>query len=242
MDPRAAALLRLEDVHHRREVHVGVDHLVALPGELEAREHDRLGEDQRSEAAARRAGLTVNFIHGDMREMQHQNEFDGAYCMFTSFGYFDEDTNRKVATNLAQALKPGGRLAASVWGPPAVVQMMAGGPILFDPTGEDNYTCLFYDWDQMQAMPEGGTLTVRAFASGDHVILEIADTGVGIPTSVDVLTPFTTTKASGSGLGLMIVRQIVSTHGGTLTYSSEPNKGTVFSLSFPVMQATSSLE
>jgi PAS domain S-box-containing protein len=94
----------------------------------------------------------------------------------------------------------------------------------------------------IEAMPEGGTLTVRAFASGDHVILEIADTGVGIPTSVDVLTPFTTTKASGSGLGLMIVRQIVSTHGGTLTYSSEPSKGTVFSLSFPVMQAASSLE
>ena len=45
-----------------------------------------------------------------MREMTFENEFDGAYCMFTSFGYFDDDTNRKVAANLARAIKPGGRL------------------------------------------------------------------------------------------------------------------------------------
>jgi two-component system sensor histidine kinase HydH len=55
---------------------------------------------------------------------------------------------------------------------------------------------------------------------------------------VDIFTPFTTTKASGTGLGLMIVRQIVSAHGGTISYSSEPNKKTVFQLSFAVHQPT----
>jgi SAM-dependent methyltransferase len=68
----------------------------------------------RAADAARRSGLQVNFIHGDMREMTFEDEFDGAYCMFTSFGYFDDDTNRKVAANLARAIKPGGRLLFDV--------------------------------------------------------------------------------------------------------------------------------
>jgi len=64
----------------------------------------------RAADAARRSGLSINFIHGDMREMTFENEFDGAYSMFTSFGYFDDDTNRKVAANLQRAIKPGGKL------------------------------------------------------------------------------------------------------------------------------------
>ena len=68
----------------------------------------------RAADAARRVGVNVNFIHGDMREMTFEDEFDGAYCMFTSFGYFDDDTNRKVAANLARAIKPGGRLLIDV--------------------------------------------------------------------------------------------------------------------------------
>ena len=68
----------------------------------------------RAADTARRASLNINFIHGDMREMTFENEFDGAYSMFTSFGYFDDDTNRKVAANLARAIKPGGKLLIDV--------------------------------------------------------------------------------------------------------------------------------
>jgi SAM-dependent methyltransferase len=68
----------------------------------------------RAADTARRASLNINFIHGDMREMTFENEFDGAYSMFTSFGYFDDDTNRKVAANLARAVKPGGKILIDV--------------------------------------------------------------------------------------------------------------------------------
>src|SRR5262249_10940774 len=68
----------------------------------------------RAADAARRVGVRVNFVHGDMREMTFENEFDGAYSMFTSFGYFDDDTNRKVAANLNRAIKPGGKLLLDV--------------------------------------------------------------------------------------------------------------------------------
>jgi signal transduction histidine kinase len=85
----------------------------------------------------------------------------------------------------------------------------------------------------VEAMPGGGTLTVRAGNAGNQVFLEVADTGVGIPYGVNVLEPFVTTKAEGTGLGLPIVRQIVSAHGGTLNYTSNPGYGTTFIVVLP---------
>jgi len=85
----------------------------------------------------------------------------------------------------------------------------------------------------VEAMPQGGTLTLHAHSSGADVILEIADTGAGVPPGVDIFEPFTTTKLSGSGLGLVVVRQVIAAHGGTITYSSDPGKGTKFRLALP---------
>jgi PAS domain S-box-containing protein len=86
----------------------------------------------------------------------------------------------------------------------------------------------------VEAMPEGGTLTVEAHDARGEVMLEIADTGAGIADGVDVFAPFTTTKTTGTGLGLMVVRQIVAAHGGTISYTSEHGKGTTFRISLPV--------
>ena len=58
---------------------------------------------------SQRRALSVNFVHADMREMAFDGQFDGAYCVLSSFGYFDEETNLKVATSVCRALKPGGR-------------------------------------------------------------------------------------------------------------------------------------
>lgn len=86
----------------------------------------------------------------------------------------------------------------------------------------------------VEAMPEGGILTVRGKNSAGVVQLEIADTGPGIPATVKVFQPFTTTKPDGTGLGLAIVQQIVDAHGGTISYTSDPGKGTSFYLSLPL--------
>jgi two-component system NtrC family sensor kinase len=85
-----------------------------------------------------------------------------------------------------------------------------------------------------EAMPEGGTLKVRAYSSKSRVFLEIIDTGVGMPGGMDVFALFATTKPRGTGLGLAIVRQIVSAHGGTVTYTSQPGTGTMFRLTLPL--------
>jgi PAS domain S-box-containing protein len=89
----------------------------------------------------------------------------------------------------------------------------------------------------VEAMPSGGTITVRLYRSDAHVCLEIEDTGTGVPDGIDVFEPFTTTKPQGTGLGLGIVREIVSAHGGAVSYRSTPQTGAIFTVSLPLDRA-----
>jgi len=86
-----------------------------------------------------------------------------------------------------------------------------------------------------QAMPDGGTVTVDARAEKDSVVMTVADTGTGIPPEVmaNMFKPFFTTKHVGTGLGLSIVQRLVRGHGGWCEVSSEPGKGTVFTIRLP---------
>ncbi|HET7005786.1 MAG TPA: PAS domain S-box protein, partial [Candidatus Binatia bacterium] len=84
-----------------------------------------------------------------------------------------------------------------------------------------------------EAMAEGGTLTVRGYCSGENFCLEVADTGSGIPEDLDAFEPLTTTKPTGMGIGLAVVKQIVNAHRATITYTSQVGVGTVFRLTLP---------
>jgi signal transduction histidine kinase len=88
----------------------------------------------------------------------------------------------------------------------------------------------------VQAMPKGGRLTVRMRRDPVGVLVELEDTGPGIPEDVQprIFEPFFTTKASGTGLGLAVVKRIVHGHGGEVTVASRPGRGTVVQLRFPV--------
>jgi len=85
----------------------------------------------------------------------------------------------------------------------------------------------------VEAMPDGGALSVVASLTEDAVVIEISDTGTGIPDGVDVFQPFESTKEHGTGLGLPIARQIVMAHGGDLDCSSVRGEGTTFTLTLP---------
>jgi two-component system, cell cycle sensor histidine kinase and response regulator CckA len=85
-----------------------------------------------------------------------------------------------------------------------------------------------------EAMPNGGKITVEAFATSNAVVLEITDTGSGIPLDLDAFEPFATTKKTGTGLGLVIVRQIVTAHAGKISYRSRPGEGTTFRIDLPI--------
>ncbi len=90
----------------------------------------------------------------------------------------------------------------------------------------------------IQAMPEGGTLTVSTQKDGHTVSLVIRDTGVGMTAQVlkQVFVPFFTTKDvnEGTGLGLSVAHGIVSAHGGSIQVRSRPGQGACFTVRLPM--------
>jgi signal transduction histidine kinase len=88
----------------------------------------------------------------------------------------------------------------------------------------------------LDAMPQGGTLTLAGQRTATHVQLKVQDTGRGIPTEhlTKIFEPLYTTKPGGSGLGLYIVQEIVAAHGGTLAVESALGHGTTFTVTLPL--------
>jgi two-component system sensor kinase FixL len=84
----------------------------------------------------------------------------------------------------------------------------------------------------------GGVLSVRARLSGASLIVEVQDTGPGIPDHVDVFEPFRTTKAKGTGLGVPIARQILAAHDGMFEYESVVGSGTTFRIVMPTSSSS----
>ncbi len=87
-----------------------------------------------------------------------------------------------------------------------------------------------------QAMPDGGTLTVRTWSTGDRVRIDVVDTGRGIPADVlpRIWEVYFSTREQGTGLGLPTVKRIVAEHGGEVTVTNERGRGACFSLLLPV--------
>jgi signal transduction histidine kinase len=88
----------------------------------------------------------------------------------------------------------------------------------------------------IQAMPEGGTLTIATYGSNRQAQVTIGDTGTGIPPDrlPTIFEPFVSHRARGTGLGLPVTQQIIRGHGGRIEVESQEGKGTRFTFYLPI--------
>jgi PAS domain S-box-containing protein len=123
----------------------------------------------------------------------------------------------------------------AVYGIRAEVNISPGLPLVYADHEKLKQALLNLCNNAVEAMPRGGLLKVQCSSSRKHVYLEVVDNGTGVPKDLDIFQLFTTSKPNGTGLGLPIVKQIVTAHKGTITYSTGPGE-TTFRIRLPVYE------
>ncbi|WP_236478196.1 sensor histidine kinase [Pseudomonas sp. PA-6-1D] len=117
----------------------------------------------------------------------------------------------------------------------AHIDDQAPGATIYADAKQLKQACLNLILNAIDAMPEGGRLTLGIRSVDGNTVISIADTGQGIPADMieRIFTPFVTTKASGTGLGLAKVYSIMESHDGSIECASEKDAGATFSLYIP---------
>ncbi|PYS86759.1 MAG: hypothetical protein DMF62_14915, partial [Acidobacteria bacterium] len=119
-----------------------------------------------------------------------------------------------------------------------IVEVSDDLPLVNADSGQLQQAVIALATNAVDAMPNGGKLTLRASASSRAVAIEIEDTGFGIPVDhmSKVFEPFFTTKevGKGTGLGLAVCYGIITDHGGRVSVRSNVGKGTTFTILLPV--------
>jgi two-component system NtrC family sensor kinase len=111
-------------------------------------------------------------------------------------------------------------------------------PLVLGDGGQLQQAVIALATNAIDAMPDGGTLTLRAAQSGSRILIEVRDSGIGIPPEnmTKIFDPFFTTKdiGKGTGLGLAVCYGILSDHGGRLDVRSSLGTGTTFTITLPI--------
>jgi two-component system NtrC family sensor kinase len=121
-----------------------------------------------------------------------------------------------------------------------VVEAAAGLPSVSGDVGQLQQAVVALATNAIDAMPDGGTLTLRATRANARVLVQVTDTGIGIAAEnmTKIFDPFFTTKdiGRGTGLGLAVCYGILSDHGGRLDVRSTVGAGTTFTIALPVAE------
>jgi len=90
-----------------------------------------------------------------------------------------------------------------------------------------------------EAMPDGGSIDVKVHGQDESLVISVADTGPGVPQEEieQLFDPFFTTKSHGTGLGLAVTRQILTAHGGQLSYKCREPHGSIFTMKIPMKKS-----
>jgi signal transduction histidine kinase len=118
----------------------------------------------------------------------------------------------------------------------AVIVTLGELPLLTGDGGQLRQALLNLVLNALQAMPQGGQLTVTTHRADGQAEVMVADSGPGIPAGEEerIFKTFVTTRPDGTGLGLPISQRIVISHGGQLTLRNHPGKGATFTIALPL--------
>jgi signal transduction histidine kinase len=185
----------------------------------------------RAEADMAEASTLVGAIRDQVNALDALTE---EYLAFARFPrpHFDEDALNEMVAGLVEFVRPLATrqgIRVDVETDPAVPPMTIDRTLL-------RQAVLNLIKNGLEAMPQGGHLSVTTRHTGDAVEIAVRDTGPGIQPEVGkrLFEQFFTTKPQGTGLGLYICRQIVDEHGGELRWESRSGHGTTFTVHLPV--------
>src|SRR6266850_4524376 len=180
----------------------------------------------------------------DLREYLGLIRDEAFRCKNITNGLLDFSRLRagqRVPVDVAEIIKAAARLVTHQQRGDNVqidVEAAAGLPRVSGDVSQLQQAVVALATNAIDAMPEGGTLTLRASCSGPRVLVQVIDTGIGIPPEnmTRIFDPFFTTKdvGRGTGLGLAVCYGILSDHGGRLDVRSALGIGTTFTITLPI--------
>ena len=188
----------------------------------------------------------------DLREYLQLIRGEAFRCKEITNGLLDFSRARAVQhapVNVSEVVESAARLLLHQRRGPAIrieVEAAPRLPLVAGDEGQLQQAVVILAENAVDAMPEGGTLTLRtrAVTEGDDgaVLIEVGDTGSGIPPEIleRIFDPFFTTKeiGRGTGLGLAVCYGIVTEHGGRIGVDSTPGRGTTFTIRLPANSTT----
>jgi two-component system NtrC family sensor kinase len=182
----------------------------------------------------------------DLREYLGLIRSEAFRCKSITMGLLDFSrtrTSQRVMINLADVVSSAGRLLSHQKRSPEVEFKLEVAPDLHPVSGDPGQlqqAVIALATNALDAMGDSGSLSIIARNNGDHVTIEVSDTGVGIPAEnlAKIFEPFFTTKeiGRGTGLGLAVCYGILTEHGGTLDVQSTVGTGTTFTISLPAIK------
>ncbi len=229
------ALLRSEKLHALGQMAAGIAHdltnlLSPLDARLELLEPARAAASKQSPAEARdNISQMRSIVERGVQTIQRLQGFSRQSS---------EATQESVALNrVAQEALALARSRMASHSHPCLLQEQLGTPPPIRGSFSELLAAVVHlIGNSLDAMPHGGTITVRTEDEKGEALLQVIDDGPGIPPEVKqhLFEPFFTTKGeAGTGLGLAMVCGTVARHGGVVSLDTEPGQGARFSLKFP---------
>jgi len=186
---------------------------------------------QATPALQERTAGRLAFIHGELQRLE--NVVRQFLCLAGPSSLESQPVELpRIISHVCELLRP----EAAARGIELTMHVPGSFPLLRADPVQITQALVNLVINAIQAIPAGGRIAITARADDASAAIEVRDTGPGVPAGrqATIFEPFFTTKPEGSGLGLWIVQQIITAHGGVVTTANPPEGGALFTLQLPL--------